>query len=193
MPHLSILDYQIHNNFIYLLIKDEGLYQIQLTPTQRLQRTAYFTIKMNVNRFRVEQNGFNDDLHVVVSNNNTIYQYEWDVLNDPLLITKYTLMTGSTVEEIYIDEGLIIVQAWCGIDTQPELQQRVFIFSRRSLSYMSAFSSFVESPNGPSIMLYLESTRTIALIHQYASYNIRLHYPYLTVRPTPNQRPGDEE
>jgi hypothetical protein len=75
LPFMSILDYQILNNFIYLLVKDEGIYQLHLTPTQRLQRSAHFTIKMNVNRFRVEQNGYNDDLHVVISNNNTVYQY----------------------------------------------------------------------------------------------------------------------
>lgn len=52
---------------------------------------------MNVNRFVVEQNGFNDDLHLVLSNDNTIYQYIWDATIAPVLVTKYSLMTGSKV------------------------------------------------------------------------------------------------
>lgn len=112
LPSLAILDYQIHFNFIYLLVRDVGLYQIQFTATQRLQRTAFFPIKMNVNRFRVEQNGFNDDLHLVISNDNTVYQYEWDVFNTPVLITKYALMAGSVVEELLMDENVVIVLAW---------------------------------------------------------------------------------
>lgn len=141
LPHLAIMDFQIHMNFIYLLVKDEGLFQIQFTPTQRLQRTAHFPIKMNVNRFRVEQNGFNDDLHVIFSNDNTVYQYEWDVVNAPVLVTKYNLMSGSVVEDLLMDENFVIVQAWVHINDQ--LQRRTWIFSRSTLSYMNAFGSFV--------------------------------------------------
>lgn len=98
LHEMAIMDYQIHFNFIYILVKNQGLYQIQMSPNQRITRHAYFPIKMNVNRFRIEQNGFNDDLHVVLSNDNTVYQYQWDVLNHPVLVTKYTLMAGSVVE-----------------------------------------------------------------------------------------------
>lgn len=75
LPSLSILDFQVHFNYVYLLIKDVGLYQIEFTPTQRIIKRAFFPIKMNVHRFVVEQNGFNDDLHLVFSNENTVYQY----------------------------------------------------------------------------------------------------------------------
>ncbi len=75
LPSLAIMDFQIHFNLIYILVKNEGLFQIQFTPTQRLVVTAFFPIKMNVNRFRVSQNGFNDDLSVVFSNQNMVYQY----------------------------------------------------------------------------------------------------------------------
>jgi hypothetical protein len=53
LTSLSLLDFQVHFNYIYLLAKDAGLFQIQFTPTQRLVRRSYFPIKMNVNRFVV--------------------------------------------------------------------------------------------------------------------------------------------
>lgn len=53
LPSLSILDFQVHMNYIYLLVKDSGLYQIEFTATQRLVRRSFFPIRMNVNRFFV--------------------------------------------------------------------------------------------------------------------------------------------
>jgi len=50
---------------------------------------------MDINRFRVDRVGFNDDLQVVATNGNTIYQYEWDVTTLPILIKKYTLIPNS--------------------------------------------------------------------------------------------------
>ena len=52
-------------------------------------------VKKNINRFRVDQLGYNDDLNVVFANDNTVYQYEWDVAASPALVTKYALMPGS--------------------------------------------------------------------------------------------------
>lgn len=90
-------------NYVYLLVKDSGIYQIEFTPTQRLVRRSFFPIKMNVNRFYVEQNGFNDDLHLIISNDNTIYQFTWDVTVPPVLVNKYTLMSNSIVEDLFMD------------------------------------------------------------------------------------------
>jgi hypothetical protein len=53
LPSLSILDFQVHMNYIYLLVKDSGLYQIEFTATQRLVSRSFFPIRMNVNRFFV--------------------------------------------------------------------------------------------------------------------------------------------
>lgn len=94
---LSIYDYQVHFNLIYILVKGMGLYQFRVTPTQHLQLRSFMQINMDVTQFRVEQLGFNDDLLVAFSNDNTIYQFEWDVTTPPTLITKYALMPGSQV------------------------------------------------------------------------------------------------
>ena len=94
---LSILDYQIHFNLIYLLIKDHGLVQLRVTPDQRLYIRSFMPIKSNVQKFRVAQLGFNDDLHVVLANDNTVYQFEWDVATPPNLVNKYALMPNSKV------------------------------------------------------------------------------------------------
>jgi len=97
MSKLSIADYQVHNNLIYLLIYNEGVYQMTFTPDQHLVKRASFDMALDITKFRVDQLGFNDDLNLVMSNENTIYQFEWDVSTAPVLVTKYTLIPKSEV------------------------------------------------------------------------------------------------
>ena len=95
MEKLSIVDYQIHNNLIYILMHNVGVYQMMFTPDQHLIRRAHFDIALDINRFRVDQLGFNDNLNIVFSNENTIYQFEWDIPSAPVLVTKYNLIPKS--------------------------------------------------------------------------------------------------
>ena len=189
LPSLAIYDFQVHFNYIYLLVKDSGLYQIELTPTQRLIRRSFFPIKMNVNRFVVEQNGFNDDLHLVFSNDNTIYQFVWDVTVPPVLVTKYALMANSVVEDLLVDESFVIAQVLETVNGEKE--RRTWIFSRRTLSYTNAFGSFKEPSFGPSFILYQPMDRTLNLIHEYRTMNIKLNLPYLINNPASSQKAGD--
>ena len=53
LPSMTILDYQIHFNLIYLLVEDHGLVQLRVTPDQRLNIRSFMPIKMNVAKFRV--------------------------------------------------------------------------------------------------------------------------------------------
>jgi hypothetical protein len=51
-------------------------------------------------------------LHLVFSNENTIYQYVWDVTAPPVLVTKYALMANSVVDDLLVDESFVIAQVW---------------------------------------------------------------------------------
>ena len=97
MERLSIADYQIHNGLIYILAYNRGIYELRLTRDQHLQIRSFLPLTQDIYRFRVDQLGFNDDLNVVVSNGNMIYQYEWDVTTPATLVAKYTLIPNSSV------------------------------------------------------------------------------------------------
>lgn len=97
-------------------------------------------VKQNINRFRVDQLGYNDDLNVVFANDNTVYQYEWDTLSSASLVTKYALMPGSYVEQIFVDYNFVLVQSWAIVDG--EYDRRSWVFSRDTTLYTHAFGSF---------------------------------------------------
>lgn len=97
LQKLSIADIQIHLNHLYVLVYNKGLYEIRLTPDQYALIRSKFDMQLDITRFRVDQLGFNDDLNIVMTNGNTIYQFEWDVTTPPVLIHKYTLAPNSQV------------------------------------------------------------------------------------------------
>jgi hypothetical protein len=72
-----------------VLSYNKGLYEIRLTSNQKVE------IRMDVNKFAINRLGFNDDLNVVFSNGNNIYQYDWIIGNAPVLTAKYSLMANS--------------------------------------------------------------------------------------------------
>lgn len=72
---LSIADFQVHMNLVYILVYNKGIYELRLTPDQHVQIRSKFEMKMDMNRFRVDQLGFNDDLNIVMTNGHTVYQF----------------------------------------------------------------------------------------------------------------------
>lgn len=75
LDKLSIADFQIHMNLIYILAYNRAIYELRITRDQHIQIRSIFPIQLDVYKFRVDQLGFNDDLNVVVTNGNTIYQF----------------------------------------------------------------------------------------------------------------------
>ncbi len=105
---LSIADFQINMGLIYILAYNKGIYEIRLTRDQHLVIRSILRIQLDLNRFRVDQLGFNDDLNVVATNGNTIYQFEWDLARPPTLTAKYTLIPNSQVNQIFVDYNFVI-------------------------------------------------------------------------------------
>ena len=75
LPKLSISDYQIFGNLIYILAYNRGLYEIRLTPDQAVVLRSKVQLGQDITRFRVDRLGFNDDLMVVATNGQTIYEF----------------------------------------------------------------------------------------------------------------------
>lgn len=75
MNKLSIADVQINMGLIYILAYNRGIYELRLTRDQHLVIRSFLPLQLDINRFHVDQLGFNDDLNVVATNGNTIYQF----------------------------------------------------------------------------------------------------------------------
>jgi len=139
-----------------------------------------FDLKLDITRFRVDRLGFNDDLNVVATNGNTIYQFEWDVTSPPTLINKYNLIPGSKVEQIFVDYNFVIVSAVSAWDTTAV--RKTWIFTKTANTYLNAYNVFDAPYNSPHILVWNEHGSTLHIFHNYAAYYIQMSLPYLTLK-----------
>ena len=98
---LSIADFKFYEGLIYLLDYNRGLFELRFLRNQRVNIRSSFNIKNDVTRFSLNRLGVNDDLTVVFSNGNHVYEYDWVIPNTPILKYKYALMPNSTIEHIF--------------------------------------------------------------------------------------------
>jgi len=129
---------------IYILAYNKGIYQFRLTLDQHLQLRSIFPIKLDINKFRVDQLGFNDDLNLVATNGNTIYQFEWDVTTPAKLVAKYNLIPNSIVREIFVDYNFVIASVDSEIDET--VVRKTWIFTKRTLTYLNSYNVFPAPP-----------------------------------------------
>jgi hypothetical protein len=191
MNKLSIADVQVTRGLIYILAYNRGIYELRLTRDQHLQVRSILPLQLDINRFHVDQLGFNDDLNVVATNGNTIYQFEWDLAAPATLVAKYTLIPNSQVLQIFTDYNFVIASAESVIND--ELVRRTWVFTRRTLSYLNAYNVFHAPLDAPHIIHWDQHGRTLQIFHQYNSFNIQLKLPTLDVQPVQDSMAGKTE
>ena len=191
MDKLSIADVQISMGLIYILAYNRGIYELRLTRDQHLQIRSILPLQLDINRFRVDQLGFNDDLNVVATNGNTIYQFEWDLSMPATLVAKYTLIPNSQVRQIFTDYNFVIASVDSVIDD--ELVRRTWVFTRRTLSYLNAYNVFHAPLNTPHLIHWDQHGRNLQIFHLYNSFNIQMKLPYLDVKPVDDSMAGKTE
>lgn len=162
-----------------------------LTRDQHLQIRSILPLQLDITRFRVDQLGFNDDLNVVATNGNTIYQFEWDLAAPPTLVAKYNLIAGTTVRQLFTDYNFVIASADSVIND--ELVRRTWVFSRRTLSYLNAYNVFHAPLNTPHLIHWDQHGRALQIFHLYNSFTIRMQLPYLDVKPVDLSMAGKTE
>lgn len=89
-----------------------------------------------------------------------------------------------------MDDDFVIVQAVAEVDGHNE--RRIWIYSRRTLSYTHAFGSFVVPIDSMSIMLYENFERILHIVHSTKYLNVRLGLPYLIITPNDKSKAGDK-
>lgn len=182
---LSIADFTVYDGFLYVLAYGKGLYELVLTPNQRVEIRSFFEIRMDVNRFAINRLGFNDDLNVVFSNGNNLYQYDWIIGKPPVLTNKYGLMPNSEVENLFIDEQFIVLSARAYyhdefIDAQ---YRHIWVFTPRTTSWTNAFATWQLPYEGNFPMHYHQHLSVLTVFGNYLSLNIKLYLPFMQINP----------
>lgn len=191
LDSLSITDHQIHGIDIYIQVYNIGIYKITIHTNQDVDVTAFVPVQLDATKFRVNQNGFNDDLSLVVANSHTIYQFDWESGYPATLVNKYTLIPGSTIKQLRLGPTFVIAVIDSTIDDK--LSRRTLIFTSKTNSYLNAYNSFQSELESPHLIIWDSFINTLQIFDLHRSLNIRLSLPYLLVKPVDESMAGKFE
>jgi hypothetical protein len=79
---------------------------------------------------------------ITLSNKHSVYEINWDDIQEPLVVNKYSLLENSTVQNVFMSNKYVVVQAssLAYNDTHPKFQiNNTWIFSKGSRTYTNAY------------------------------------------------------
>lgn len=88
---LSIMDIQMYLGDIYILDNRKGLYRMDITIHQQIVITGRYEAQ-GFTRFGVYSNNLDDAFEIALANSHAVYEIDWSRTNNPVLLTKYSLL-----------------------------------------------------------------------------------------------------
>jgi len=137
---LSIMDIKMYLGDIYLLDGRKGLYRMDITIHQQLLITGRYQ-GQGFTRFGVYSNNLDDAFEIALANSHSVYEIDWSRTSNPILLTKYSLLPDSVIEQVALNEDYLVVQSFTKVNTSSGFQQYnyTWVFNRGDRSYNRAF------------------------------------------------------
>lgn len=134
------MDIQMYLGDIYLLDHRKGLYRMDITIHQQIIITGRYEAS-GFTRFGVYSNNLDDAFEIALANSHSIYEIDWSVTSKPVLMTKYSLLPNSYIEQLAINEDYVVVQSYTQSNSSGLLTtyNYTWIFNRGDRTYSKAF------------------------------------------------------
>lgn len=177
---LSIMDIQMYLGDIYLLDHKKGLYRMDITVHQQIIITGRYEAQ-GFTRFGVYSNNLDDAFEIGLANSHSVYEIDWSRPSSPILLTKYSLLPDSAIEQVALNEDYMIVQSFTKVNTSGGAQQYnyTWIFNRGDRSYNRAFKVINHNTVRTAISLNREHSY-LMMIEDETITNYAIRQPILT-------------
>lgn len=137
---LSITDFQMYLGDIYVLDNRRGLYRMDITVHQQIIITGRYQAE-GFTRFGVFSNNLDDAFEIALANSHSVYEIDWSRTVYPVLLTKYSLLPDSTIEQVALNQNYLVVQSFSKVNTSsgPVVYNYTWIYNRGDRMYNKAF------------------------------------------------------
>lgn len=132
-------------------------------------------------RFGVYSNNLDDAFEIGLANSHSVYEIDWSRPSSPILLTKYSLLPDSAIEQVALNEDYMIVQSFTKVNTSGGAQQYnyTWIFNRGDRSYNRAFKVINHNTVRTAISLNREHSY-LMMIEDETITNYAIRQPILT-------------
>lgn len=101
---LSITDFKLYMGNMYLLDYHSGVIVFDITPNQNILITGRYRTDSGYMRLGVYSSNLDNEILFALATNHAIYEVDFSNQLRPQIITKYSIMSNSTIQSVWVNE-----------------------------------------------------------------------------------------
>lgn len=139
---LSITDFKLYMGNMYLLDFHSGVIVFDITSSQNILITGRYRTDSGFHRMGVYSGNLDNQVLFALATDHAIYEIDFTNQLRPQIITKYTLMSNSTVQQVWVNEQYVIAQVSANVTNSTNgttWYNSSIVFSRGTRTYMNAY------------------------------------------------------
>lgn len=138
---MAIADVKIYKGDVYLLDVKKGLYRFDFTRGLDIVVTGHYAADQQLTKLAVYQSTLDGIEYVALANAHAVYEIDWTFPARPKEVAKYSLLNGSLVTSLWLNEDFLVVQATANVTfgTSFMLNNYTWVMNRGDRTYSTAF------------------------------------------------------
>jgi len=183
---LSITDFRIYMGDMYILDWHTGVIGFDITPSQNIVIKGRYRTSSGYHKLAVYTNNFANDVLLALANDHGIYEVDWTNQIKPIIKAKYSLMEGSKVSSLWVNEEYIACQVKANVTNgtnQTEEYHSTIIFDRGTRTYTNAYAVIHHSSSRAIVDMNLQHNALLS-IDEDSIDTYFIDEPMITIYPT---------
>jgi hypothetical protein len=163
---LSITDFRIYLGDMYILDWHTGVISFDITPSQNIVIKGRYRTAGGYHKLAVYSNNLDNEVLLAMANDHGIYEVDWTNQIKPVIMAKYSLMEGSRVSSLWVNEEYIACQLKANVTNstnQTEEYHSTIVFDRGTRTYTNAYAVIHHSSNRAIIDMNLEHNMLLSI------------------------------
>ena len=191
---LAITDFKVYLGDLYILDYHQGLIKFDITPSQQIVISGRYRTDSGFLKFGIYSDDLNHEFILALANSHAIYEIDWTNQISPKVITKYSLMSGSRVDSVQVNNKFVVVQAEANVTSSHGfalIYNTTWVFSRNSRTFSHAYVAIPHDSYNTLVAFNMEFSY-ILTIDEEGLELFQVGIPILGIYPTDNSLLGKE-
>lgn len=160
----AITDFKMYLGDIYVLDYWQGLYRVDITNHMQIVLLGHYSAE-GYTRFSVFSENMDDTFVIALANTHYIIEVDWSDRTKPLLMTKYSILPDSIIEQVALNLDYLVLQSLTPVtkaDGTHIIYNYTWIFNRNDRTFNKAFK--VINHNTYKSAIFLNKAKSYLLV-----------------------------
>jgi hypothetical protein len=179
---LAIADLRIYKQDVYLLDAKKGLYRFDFSRGMDIILTGIYRANQGFTKVAVYQSTLDGRELIALANSHAVYEIDWTNPSKPQEAGKYSLLHGSYVRSLWLNEDFVIVQASANVTYGAGfmINNYTWVLDRGDRTYGTAFK-VVDHKHWNAFTHFNRRDNQLMIADEKGIVTYQLTVPYLSV------------